>query len=251
MFRFFTVSLFTGILLFFGAGCNSKGLFSGPLKIGVDPYWYPINFGMQNSYVNGFVEEFLLDVAQQNKLEFERITANWDNLLEGLKQGRYQAILSSLPPHEFNLNLYDFSHNFLDLGPVLIVPEGSAKNSLDKMSSEHIGVIVGDPAVLLLQKYEGLMVRNYPTAPDLLEALSQGEIEGVLLDRVLAGSYVTDLFSKKLKIAGPPLSDAGLHLIVLKGKQSVLLAQFNKSINILKKKKRMSVLIKKWRLGEI
>ena len=220
------------------------------VKIGVDPNWYPIDFGAQNSYVNGYTEELLLDISQQSGLEFERIPANWDNLIEGMKLGHYQGILSSIHPYEFNLALYDFSHNFLDLGPVLVVPEGGRQSNLEKMSGEHIGVITGDPAVLLLQKHEGLIVRNFPSVAELLEAVVNGEIEGAVLDKVIAGSYVNDLFSGKLKIAGPPLTDAGLHLVVLKGKQPFLVAQFNKGLSVLKKKKRLQALSRKWQLDD-
>ena len=235
-------------LFLHGCGCDRGG--RGAIKIGVDSNWYPLVFGAQNSYVNGFTEELLLDIARQSGLEFARLGANWDTLFEGLKQGQYQAVLSSLPPYEFNLALYDFSHNFLDIGPVLIVPEGGPKSDLDKMSGEHIGVIVGDPAVLILQKHEGLIIRNYPTIADLLDAVANGEIEGALLNRVLAGSYVSDLFAGRLKIAGSPLSDAGLHLVAMKGKQPSLMNQFNKNLVLLKKKKRLQALLRKWQLGE-
>ncbi len=245
---FFFIAICISAMFLHSCGCDRGG--RGPIKIGVDPNWYPLVFGAQNSYVNGFTEEILLDIAKQSGLEFERIAANWDALFEGMKQGRYQAVLSSLPPYEFNLALYDFSQNFLDIGPVLIVPEGGHKSDLSKMSGEHIGVIAGDPAVLILQKYEGLIVRNYPSVANLLDAVANGEIEGALLNRVLAGSYVSDLYSGRLKIAGLPLSDAGLHLIVLKGKQPYLVAQFNKSQALLKKKKRLQALLRKWQLGE-
>ena len=245
---FFCVAVLA--LFLHGCGCDVRGGRSS-VKIGVDADWYPIDFGSQNAYVNGFTEELLLEIAQQTGIEFERITANWDSLYEGMKGGKYQAVLSSLPPYEFNMALYDFSHNFLDLGPVLIVPEGARQSDIEKMSGEHIGVIVGDPVVLLLQKHEGLIVRNYPSVADLLDAVVNGEVEGALLDRVLAGSYVGDLFSGKLKIAGPPLNEMGLHLVVLKGKQPFLVGQFNKSLAVLKKKKRLQALLRKWQLGDM
>jgi len=234
-----------------GCGCNFTGARHGVTKIGIDPNWYPLDFGAQNSYVNGFTEELLLEISVQSGIEFERIPANWDALFEGMKLGHYQAILSSLPPYEFNTALYDFSHNFLDSGPVLIVPEGGHQNDLAKMNGAHIGVIAGDPAVLLLQKHEGLIVRNYPTVVALLEAVVNGETDGALLDRVIAGRYVSDLFSGKLRLAGSPLTNAGLHLITMKGKQPMLMGQFNKSLALLKKKKRLPSLIRKWQLGDM
>jgi len=243
-------AFFTTVIALILSSCGCERGAGRAIRIGIDSSWHPLDFGAQTSYVNGFTEEFLLDVALQTGLEFVKIEATRDNLFDGMKQGRYQAVLSSLPPYEFNQAVYDFSHNFLDFGPVLIVPEGAPVTKLEKMGGEHIGVLSGDPAVLLLQKHEGLIIRTYPSVPELLLAVSGGEIEGALLDRVLAGSYVTDLFSGKLKIAGTPLNDAGLHLVALKGKQHSLIRQFNKSIAYLMKKKRMQALLKKWQLGD-
>src|SRR5579862_3354474 len=91
-------------LFLHGCGCDHS-VSRSAIKIGVDSNWYPLAFGAQNSYVNGFTEELLLDIARQSGLEFEKIPANWDAIFEGLKQGRYQAVLSSLPPYEFNTAL--------------------------------------------------------------------------------------------------------------------------------------------------
>jgi polar amino acid transport system substrate-binding protein len=246
--RVLTVLFLFSLLVF--AGCSSKKMGEGAYKIGVDSNWYPNDFGAQNSYINGFSEELLLDISEQSGFQFEIIPANWDVLVEGLKEGKYQAILSSLPDYEFNAAYLDFSHNFLDLGPVLVVPEGGHKTDLAKMIGEHIGVVTGDPAVLILEKYEGLIIRQYPAVPELLEAVANGDIEGALIDRIVAGSYVHNLFSGKLKIAGPPLNQMGLHLVVLKGKETRLLSEFNRSLEVLKKKKRLQALLRKWQIGE-
>jgi len=241
---------FAASLLFLSAGgCTPQGSRSRPLQIGVDATWRPLDFGAQNPYVNGFVEELLLDFSAQAGLNLEKIPANSDSLFQGLKAGRYEAVLSSLSPYEFNKALYDFSYNFLDIGPVLVLPEGTSKD-LEAMSGEHIGVLSGDPAVLLLQKFEGLIVRNYPSIPTLLDAVVSGELEGAVLDRVAAGVYVGDLYSGKLKLSGVPLTEAGLRLIALKDKHPFLIAQFNKSLALLKKKKRLQALQRKWQLGE-
>jgi ABC-type amino acid transport substrate-binding protein len=243
------VFFFLSSILLFAGGCGAKRMGNGAYKIGIDPGWYPNDFGAQNSFINGFAEELLLDISEQSGFQFEIIPANWDALVSGLKEGKYQGILSSLPDYDFNAAYLDFSRNFLDLGPVLVVPEGARKTDLEKMGGEYLGVVTGDPAILILEKYEGLIIRHYPSIPELLEAVANGEIEGALLDRIVAGSYVHNLFSGKLKIAGPPLNQAGLHLVVLKGKQTLLLSQFNRSLETLQKKKRLQALLRKWQIG--
>lgn len=241
------ILLFILSLIFQSCGCNSEGN-RGAMRIGIDPYWYPINFGAQESYVNGFTEDLLLEIARDSGIHFERIAANWDNLLDGLREEKYDAVLTSLPPYEFHTAKFDFSPSILDLGPVLIVPVNASKTELSKMGGELVGVVTGDPAILQIQKYPDVVTRNYNSIPELLNALVAGEIEGALLNRVPAMSYVSDLYGGKLKIASAPLTDSGLRLVTPKGKQTYQLALFNKSLSSLKKKKKLQALLKKWEL---
>ncbi len=234
-------------ILLQGCGCGTPGN-AGGLKIGIDPNWYPIDFGPQASYVNGYTEDLLLEIARYSGIEFEKIPANWDSLLDGMKEKRYDAVLSSLPPYEFNTAKYDFSENFLELGPVLIVPVDSRYAELSKLGGELVGVVTGDPAVLQIQKYGDIVIRNYMSITDLLNAVANGEIEAALLNRVPASAYIADLYAGKLKIASDPMTDAGLHLVAPKGKNERLIALFNKSLDHLKKKKKVGDLRKKWDL---
>jgi ABC-type amino acid transport substrate-binding protein len=222
-------------------GCSSS---AGKIRIGFDPNWYPSDFGSQTSYVNGYIQELLLEMAQYGGFRFELIQRSSDNLLEGMQQGQYQAIISTLPPYEYNLAKYDFSENFLDLGPVLIVSYGSKKNDLSKMNGEMVGILTNDPAALILEKYPTLIIRNYSSIPDLLGAVAKGEIEGALLDQIPAVNYVSDLYAGVLRIVGQPLTNKGVHLVGPKG----TLGTINKNIEALRKKKAIDALLKKWGL---
>jgi ABC-type amino acid transport substrate-binding protein len=93
-------------------------------------------------------------------------------------------------------------------------------------------------------------MRNYHSISDALEAVVNGDIEGVLLDRLPAVSYVRNLYGDQLKIEGVPLNDLGLHLVVPKGRNPRSSAQFEKGLEYLIKKKRLEALLKKWHLQE-
>ena len=199
--------------------------------------------------MNGFTEELLLDISRYTGIEFERIPANWDNLVDGLKKKKFDAVLTSLPPYEYNRVLFDFSQNFLDLGPVLIVPADSKQEDLNKMQEGLIGVISGDPSEFIANRYPALTVHRYSAIPDLLNAVASGEVLAGLLDRLPAVSYVQDLYSGKLKIASGSLTDTGLHLVTLKEGSKRLLSQFDKALDTMQKKKKLDALQKKWRLN--
>ena len=234
-------------ILFQSCGCGS-GQRHGFLRIGIDSEWYPIDFGPQQAYVNGYTEDLLLEIARYSGIEFEKVEANWDSLLDGLREKKYDAVLTSLPPSPFNTAKYDFSHPFLDLGPVLIIPVDGSHTDLGQMKGELVGLIAGDPASLILQRYPEVIMRNFRSIPDLLNAVASGEIEGALLNKIPAVNYVDDLYAGKLKIVSQPLTDAGIRLIAAKGKSEHLLRDFNKSLKSLKKKKKLQSLLKKWNL---
>lgn len=240
------------ILVFFfllhGCACNNGS--RSVLRIGVDSNWYPLNFGPQTSYVNGFTDDVLIEMARYSGLVFEKIPANWDSLLNGLKDKKYDAILTSMDPYIFNTAKYDFSSNYLDLGPVLLLPIAAKPTSLSDMNGHLIGVITADPAALLLETHPTIIIRNFSTIPDLLNAVVNGDIQGALLDWIPAVNFTSDLFAGKLKISGSPMNDKGLHLVALKG-QHYLVKVFNKNLDALKRKKTFDALLKKWQLTSL
>lgn len=239
----YLLRLFVLALLACGCSCGN-GSPRGAMRIGIDTQWYPLDFGHQTSYVNGYTEDLLLEMARYSGMQFELVTANWDTLVDGLKEDKYDAILTSMPPYEYNTAKYDFSKNYLDLGPVLIVPTGATQTDLSKMNGAMVGIIANDRAALVLEKYPTILIRRYNSIPDLLNAVATGEIQAALLSRIPAVNYVSDLYAGALQIVGAPMTDAGLHLVAPKGR----IKGFSKTLEALRKRKTLDALLKKWQL---
>lgn len=237
------------LALFSSCSCGHQSR-RGLLRIGVDPSWYPLNFEELQAYVNGYTEDLLLEISRYEGLAFEKVPANWDTLFEGMHEGKYDAILSSMPPYAFNAARFDFSENFLELGPVLITSSDASYRELSQLSGELVGVLSSNPAVLLVEKYPKVIVRNYPSIPDTLNAIVNGEIEAAVLDRLPAVNFVRDLYIGKLKVASGPLNEFGLHLVAPKGKAEKLLRAFNNALGNFKKKKKLEAFQQKWNLRE-
>lgn len=240
------LSVFLLVLISASSGCASSKKVT--YRVGIDSNWYPLNLEAFQPYVNGYTDDLLLEVSRYTGIEWVRLETAWDALIDGLSAQKYDAILTSLPSHNFNLSKFDFSKNFLDLGPVLIIPVNADSNDLTKLSNEVVGVVKGDPAVLLLQQYPEIIVRKYDSVSDLLNAVAIGSLEGALLDRLTACGYVRDLYAGRLKISSEPLTEAGLHLVSLKGQQKHLIELFDQTLSQLKKQKKLKALQKKWQL---
>lgn len=228
-------------------GCGTDLGFSR-LKIGIDPSWYPLDIEA-NSYLNGFTEEFLMEIAFGEKMQFERVSVNWDVLLDGLREKKYDAVLTSLPPYGFNEAKYDFSSPILRLGPVLVVGVDSKETDLAKMNENIIGFIANSSSEGLLQKHPNVLIRSFASIAEMLDAAALGEIDGALLDQIPAVNYVNDLYAGKLKIASAPLNEAGIRLVALKGKHRGLINSFDQGLEALAKKQKLDPLLKKWNLA--
>jgi ABC-type amino acid transport substrate-binding protein len=199
-------------------------------------------------YVNGYIDDLLLEIARYSGLKFEKVHANADTLLEGLRTGQYEAVLAALPPYTFNEAKYDFSDHFLTLGPVLITAKGSSIQKLEKIPEDNlVGVLQGDPAALFVQKQPGLILRYYSSTPELLDAVSSGTVTAALLDRIKACAYVSDLYQTTLQVSSSPLNNEGLHFLQPKGKDASFFRLFEKSLKALEEKQ--DALQKKWKLA--
>ncbi|MBI3900854.1 MAG: transporter substrate-binding domain-containing protein [Chlamydiia bacterium] len=239
--------LFLSLSFFFLQSCGSS-CSKQVVRIGVDSTWYPVDFEEMTSYVNGFLEELFLEISKESRLDFEWISANSGTLYEGLQQGTYRAVIGSKERYDFNLALYDFSKDILQLGPVLIVPSSMEIESLEEMKGKWIGTLEEDTAAFCLQPYPAIFSRDdFRSIPDLFNGIKVGEVDGALLDCIPATQYVSHLFYGELKIATPPLTPAGLRLITKKGDHLIL--QFDQVLNRLEKKKAFQELLAKWGLS--
>jgi ABC-type amino acid transport substrate-binding protein len=237
-----------GVLIaaFFLASCGGG---NNNLRVGVDASWHPQNFQGKENYVNGFIEDLLLEISRHSGWEFSKIGTNWDSLYPNLKKHQLDAVISTLFAYNFNAAKYDFSKNVLDIGPVLVVSAAGKEKSLKDMAQKIVGILPGQEGMLVMQKYPEVLTRTYYSEPEIFDALVNQEVEGIVVDRLLAVGYVKGIYAQKLKIAGAPLNDSGLHFVLMKDENSKALKVLNQSIEYLTKKKKIQKLQKKWNLS--
>jgi len=243
------VFTFASLFLLQSCGCSTEK--AGGYRIAIDPNWYPLNFAERDVYVLGFTEDLLLEISRLSNMRFEKMVVNWDTLYSGLKGGQYDALLSALPPYQFNQAIYEFSQDFLGIAPVLLTEKAAKYQSFGDLSGKMAGVLSDSPTILLVQKYPDILIRTFNSYPEMLEALEGGAIDAGVMERLSAVGYLNDNFYGRLKIAGSPLSDQAIRLIVLKDKNEKLLRTFDQALSKLKKNKTYDKLLLKWGLSPL
>lgn len=223
---------------------------STPYTIAVDKNWYSLVLDGQGAFLNGFITDLLLEIAKENKIEINLISVNWDDIFDGLKKNKYQAVLSSMEPYNFNLAKYDFSSDIISTGYVLVIAKNKNYKNLSDMVEKHVGYISGADSLVILQKYEKIFDSGYDNAAVMLSDITKTILDGAVLSIIPANKYVNDLFYNDLKLVYPQINNQAIRLVTLKDQNKHLMKLFNKSLEKFKKNKKLNQLKEKWQLPD-
>lgn len=247
MYRLVFIILYFCCIFF--SGCQSPSSVKEK-RIGIDSSWFPLSIPGREANVTGFSTELLKEIGKMEKISITKVTVNWDDLVEGLQKNKYDAILGSIPPYTFNLQVYDFSELYLNTGPVLMVAKDSKIDGLKKLKGKEIAVLPETKGTLLLEKYPGILIRPYDSIPKSFNDILNGTIDGAIVDILSAVAYCQDLYQGKLKIVTDPLNNEGLRLISLHDQSQDLILHFNRGMEKLKSSGAFDKLLIKWNLKE-
>ena len=224
--------------------CGSK---NHPQKVALDPSWYPLDLEDRNVQLLGFSTEILQKVSK--KIPLAKLTVDAHYLLEDLLQGKYEAVLSSFPPYNFNKDRFDFSESYLMLGPVIVVDKSSNISSIKQLKGKAVGVL-SDATALLIESVPDVLIHQYSSKSQALEAVNLKVLDAALIDILSAYAYCEDLYQDKLKVGSLPLTNEALRLITIRNKNSSLIKAFNQEIHQLNESGEYQKMLNKWGLPQ-
>ncbi|MCH9633942.1 MAG: putative histidine-binding protein [Chlamydiae bacterium] len=242
--RLFTFLAFFAILL---SGCSFSK--NKTYTVGIDPSFSPAVLGGQADNVYGFTVDVLQAIAKIEGVNLKYSQAGSENLFSGLRLGGFQGILSTLYPLNQETETYSVSNTYFKTGPVLVVPYDSNLTSLEQFNSKIVGVLVNSDAFYIVQKYPYIVISTFVNPAFLMEGLSYGESDGIVLSLLEAQSFVNNLYNRVLKIASPPLNNEGLRMITIVNQNEDLIKLFNRGLEECKKRGIYQNLLQKWKLN--
>jgi polar amino acid transport system substrate-binding protein len=243
------------LLLLWGIirSCSRKGALESYIyHIARDSTGYPLHLEGKERNLLAFTNDLMTAIAKETGIRFIWIETGFDHLLEGLDDGSYDGIISSMRPTGINQDIYAFSDLFFELGPVLIVPEDSKVTSLKDMKDKTLGIRTSTSFIFNAIKDKvpiHYRLITYNNINQALEALVHNQIDGLILEAILAYTYTEGFYAGRLKVVTPPLTDEGLRLITKRDPQSeLLITSFNEGLEELRNNGIYDELIKKWDL---
>lgn len=208
----------------------------------------PFNFFDDNGKVVGFDVDVGQAIAERMGVELNYVTSDWDGLVEGLRNKRYDGILGSMAITEDRLKVVAFSDPYYYSGAQLVVRSDSGITDSTQMKGKTIGVTTGTNYVDDAKEL-GAEVSLYQDDNATLMELINGRIDGIITDRLVALKAMEEMSGgSDLVLAGKILRLEEMGIAINKD-DTTLLAAVNEILEEMREDGTLSEISNKWHNG--
>ncbi|TYA15281.1 amino acid ABC transporter substrate-binding protein [Paenibacillus faecis] len=182
----------------------------GKMTIGLMGTYAPYNFVNENNEVDGYDADLSKEIAKRLGVEAEFVTGEFSGLIEGLKQGKFDALVSQVTITDERKQSIDFSEPYVKNDVSIIVKESNNNiQSVEDFKGKKVGVALGtnDEAYLrdeVLPKVGTFEIVTYNDNLNALMDLNNKRIDATI-NNVFALKPLIEKNNLKLKTVGKPL----------------------------------------------
>lgn len=233
----------------------SDTLVPGKILVGSDLTYPPYNY-LEGNKPAGFDAEFIQLLAKQMKLTPEVKDTRFASLILGLKSHKFDVIASTLyitPERATQVNFLPY----MQTGGSLMVKAGSQwqPKTPNDLCGKKVGSIKGGAWITKLQavsssycvpNHKGAIdVREFPSSPEVAQALLSGAVDVQYEDAAVAKSIV-EKTGKRLSISSKDILYPVTVGLAVGKDNSALLSQLKKAYGNIVKNGEYAVLLKKY-----
>ena len=217
----------------------------GTIKVAVDSSAMPFVYFKNNKFV-GFDIEFITSFAKAYgyKLEFEDTA--FAAILAGVQSEKYDLGISGITITEERKESMDFSEVYHVEDLAVIIRRESVSDDLSQFNTATLGVVTGSLyGGYSKEQFPNAKIKEFNNFSDVLVALKQGKVDGIMLDKPNFNSVArTD---NSLKCITVPAYSVEIGFGFQKNDGGdALQVQMNEFLQELKENGRIDELIDKW-----
>jgi len=188
----------------------------------------PFNF-KKDGKLDGFDVEIGKAIASKMGMKASPIATPWETIIEGLKRGKYDAIIGSMAITEDRSKQVDFSKPYYKSGAQIFVKKDNQEieRAVD-LNGKKIGVVKSSTFGNLAKKYSD-NIKEYSSDILALQDLPNGRIDAVITDQLVGLNAIKES-SLEIKDVGEPLYLDKMAIPVQKGNKE-LLGEINKALD--------------------
>jgi ABC-type amino acid transport substrate-binding protein len=232
------------------AGAWPRIVESGVLRVGLDPTYPPFETA-DDGELRGLDVDLARALAADLGLQPEFVYFGYDGLYDALVTHQVDMLISALVVQIERTRDFAYSDSYFNAGEVLISRRDTESIAgMADMSGRTLAVELGAlghvEAIQWARRLPNLDILPYNTPDDALAAVSQGEVDAVLIDGVSGRLYLLNQPNLRIVDAAVTLEP---YALVVRKEDDLLLQKLNESLGRLKRNGRVEEIIQQW-LGE-
>ena len=217
----------------------------GTITVAINSATMPFVYLKNNKFI-GFDIEFITGFAQEYGYDIQFEDVAFAAILGGVQSAKYDLGISGITITEERRESMDFSDVYHVEDLAVIIRRGAGADDLEQFNSATLGVVTGSLyGGYSREQFPNASIKEFNTFADVLVALKQGKVDGIMLDKPNFNSVArTDKSLTSITVPaysveigfGFQKNDAG----------NALQAQMNAFLAKLKAEGKIDVLIDKW-----
>lgn len=246
------VALVGAALLMMGlvAGCgNDAQSEKKVLTFAAETTYPPFEFSEGDSY-QGFDVDLSKALAKEMGYEAKFVSMGFDALIPALQSNQIDAIASGMVITDARKAKINFTDPYYQVNLVMVVRKNETNvNSEADIAGKAVAAQIGTTGAMLAKEKPGTTVKEFDAIPNMLQDLSNGQVQIAMLDEPVAKYYINKLGMNDLKIVPVGLQEHYLGIGVRKDDKE-LLEKMNAALKKLKENGEYAKLEQKW-FGDI
>ena len=225
---------------------------AGPIRVAVEPNWPPMELLDDSGRVIGYSVDYFQAVCREAGCELELVKTPWDDIFTGLKQKRWDMVISSVTITPERRREMNFSIPYYIVRQSLVTPTASTYTNPRQLKGLKVGVQGDTTAEDLLAKTSEARVVPFEDIEEALAALAKGELEAAVCEDIVAQAFIAKPeYSGRLKMAAVIETPGAeeLYGAALRLEDMELLIMINDGIKAVRDKGLDEAIRRKWFAG--
>lgn len=214
----------------------------GKLVMATNAEFPPYEYHEGDSVV-GIDADIAAALAQELGMELVIEDMAFDSIIASVQTGKADIGLAGITVNEDRLQNVDFTDTYTQAAQVIIVKEDSDVATPDDLTGKTVGVQLGTTGDILADDIADATVERYNKGFEAVQALQQGKIDAVIIDREPARVFVAE--SEGLKLVDEEFTVEEYAIAVAKD-NTELKDKLNEALKTLKESGKIQEIIDKY-----
>lgn len=215
----------------------------GDIKIAVSSGYAPFSFYNSRRELIGFDIDMATGIAGRLGVKASFIDVPWQSIMEGLRNGNYDAVVSSMAITDERTTQAAFSEPYYYSRMQLFVKKDSKHRKISDLQGKILGCTTATTNEIEARKLNPRRVVLYPNDEEAMQQLVTGRIDAVITDEI-SGMYSIKYRRLSIEPLGGALRSERIAVAVRKEDQ-VLLKAINDVLKEMRRKGDIRKLIEK------